>query len=49
VGLNPAESDLFLRGIKIHSMTSFTEEVKPLTSYCKIFWHVKDPLRYDRY
>jgi hypothetical protein len=48
VGSNLAESDGFLRVIKIHNITSFGGDVKPFISCHKILWHVKDPLRYDR-
>jgi hypothetical protein len=33
----------------IYRTTSFRGEVKLLASCRKILWHVKDPLRYDRY
>jgi hypothetical protein len=46
VDYNPAERDRFLRLIKIHSMTSFREEVKPLDPCHRILQHVKDSLRY---
>jgi hypothetical protein len=46
---NPAESDEFLRAIKIHSTASFEEEVKPSAPCHKILLHVKDPMGYDRY
>jgi hypothetical protein len=38
----------FLKAIQICSTTSFRGEVKPSAPCCKILWHVKDPLRYDR-
>jgi hypothetical protein len=42
-GSNLAEDDGFLTGIKIHSMTSFTGEVKLSAKCHEILWHVKDP------
>jgi hypothetical protein len=42
-GSNPAESDGFLRVIKIGGMPSFGGEVKPLAPCCKILRYVKDP------
>jgi hypothetical protein len=44
VGPNPDDKG-FLRAIKICSMTSCGGEVKPSV---KIFWHVKDPYRYEK-
>jgi hypothetical protein len=42
-------NDVFLRAIKIHSTTSFGEEVK-LSALCqKFLQHGKNPLRYDKY
>jgi hypothetical protein len=46
-GSNTAESDGFLKAIKILSTTFFGYQVKP-SAPCKIFRHVKDPLRCDR-
>jgi hypothetical protein len=48
VGSNPAESDGFLRTIKIRGTNSFGGEVKPSAPFRKILWYVKDPLRYDK-
>jgi hypothetical protein len=48
VGSNPAESDGFLRTIKIRGTNSFGGEVKPSAPFPKILWYVKDPLRYDK-
>jgi hypothetical protein len=45
---NPAESDGFLRAIKIRSRTSFGEEVKPSFIYRKLLRHVKEPYEYER-
>jgi hypothetical protein len=39
---------IFLRAIKIRSMTSFGGEVKPSAPCRKILKHVKDPLRYEK-
>jgi hypothetical protein len=47
-GSNLAESDEFLRAIRICSLTSFSGKVKPLVPSRKILQHVKDPLRHDR-
>jgi hypothetical protein len=38
-----AMDDGFLRAIKIHSITSFGREVKPLVPCRKILWHIKGP------
>jgi hypothetical protein len=38
----------FLKVIQICNTTSFRGEVKPSAPCCKILWHVKDPLKYDR-
>jgi hypothetical protein len=46
-GTNPAESNGFLRAIKIHTMTSFEGEVKPSAS-CKILRDVDECYRYER-
>jgi hypothetical protein len=45
MGSNPAEEDVFLRMIKICSMTSFREEVKLSAPHHKILEHVKEPCR----
>jgi hypothetical protein len=42
-GLKPAEDDVFLRAIKICSLTSFGGEEKPSAPCHKILRHVKDP------
>jgi hypothetical protein len=41
VGRFNIEGNRFLRAIKIHSTSSFGEEVKLETPCCKILWHVK--------
>jgi hypothetical protein len=48
-GSNPAESNGYLRVIKICSMTSFGGAVNPLAPYRKILQHFDVPLSYDRY
>jgi hypothetical protein len=40
---NLAESNKFLRVIKIHSTPSFRAEVKPKAPCCNILRHVKGP------
>jgi hypothetical protein len=47
-GSYPAESDVFLRAIKIPSITSFGQEVKPWAPCHKILLHVKGLLICDR-
>jgi hypothetical protein len=42
------DSDV-LKVIKIHRTPFFGWEVKPEVPYCKILWHVKDTLTYQRY
>jgi hypothetical protein len=37
----PGSGDGFLRVIKIHSIPSFTGEIKPEAPHCKILQHVK--------
>jgi hypothetical protein len=44
----PAESDGFLRAIKIRCTTSFGGEVKSPAPCRKILRNIKDTLRYDR-
>jgi hypothetical protein len=48
VGSHPANSDGFLKAIKVHTATSFGGEVKLSVPCRKILRNVKDPLRYDR-
>jgi hypothetical protein len=47
-GSNPAESDGFLRAIKIRSTTSFGGKVKQSVPCHTILRHVKDPFTYLR-
>jgi hypothetical protein len=47
-GFKPAESDGFLRAIKIRSTTSFGEEVRRSTPCRKILRQGKNLLRHDR-
>jgi hypothetical protein len=41
MGSNPAEDNGFLRGIKIHSMTSMGGETNLIAPCQKTLWHVK--------
>jgi hypothetical protein len=41
-GLEPSQSDGFLRAIKVHSTPSFGWEVKLEVTCHKILWHIKD-------
>jgi hypothetical protein len=46
-GFKPGRVRMIFMAIKIRSMTSFGEEVKPSVS-CKVLWHVKEPYRYEK-
>jgi hypothetical protein len=47
-GSNLADDDGFLREIKIHSMFSFGEEIKPSVPCCKILQHVRESYKYKK-
>jgi hypothetical protein len=48
VSSNLAKDDEFLRAIKVHSMTSFVGEVKPLIPCRKILCYVEESCRYEK-
>jgi hypothetical protein len=48
-GFKPSRGNGFLRVTKIRTTPSFGWEVKPEVPCCKILWHVKDPLTYEKY
>jgi hypothetical protein len=47
-GFKPGRVDGFFKVIKIRSTPSLQWDVKPKVS-CQILWHVKGPLKYQRY